>query len=814
MRSTPIVAATLLLLTMLSPTVAAQDVQVQLEFVADPDSDIYDEILNVANTTEQYRTNYNRTWVPFFDKYPDAEGVTVTPFMPSAIVRQNSSTLSAVQRIRFTDDHLMGGSSISWWRSPLGAIPFGATVNVQIFRSDSFSNSVSTLSATGPVFTDPLYTQQIWNFTGDTSLTGELHLRSLDTGALPDMAQVQWSNLSATIEDAVVYEENPTVNDGASGAYSIGRPAPYTRRSFVSWDTSALPADAIVLNANLTLKAFSYQGPVGQTFELRKVMQSWLDSTVTWNNQPSALDLVAQAITEQMVALREYPFNVTELLNWDLTAFGPGQSRGLRLAYRDESMGPNSTFLFRANSFFTPIGLRPQLWVQWAPATVGYNLTYAKVFAPLFINKDYYAYWRVSGMGAQSYHAYFTPNDVGNNDNHTSWLRVDSVVKNIPVDLDQSVVLIRGMANGIAGLAATCAPYGLNCTAAANFLVHYNTTFSTVVNNGPLYTYANVVHPAFVRDPDSGNAEAILRIVPHDSLGATYVVPDATLEWDDTESMTVESFNLSAVAGLPGKTVVRIDYRWDIISQNTNISFWLSATSRLADTIVTMDTTTTDQSQTAHFAVFGYFNIDGFFYTNTDLDIILYTVEEPDTEFGIAQLWARLKAQIEEAQDLCNFDTLLTDLATISGLSDFAQELISRSPAACIVQRLIEGAVWVFNTVFGRLGEFFSPVLDILFIVGGWIWQALTFLVKAIEWFLFWGVKLINVFIVAAVFAIAFLSPSYVGRGLYEWAKSGYDGSVLRDVLRRGWERVWSVIQLIISLVIVALSAIAAVLPL
>jgi hypothetical protein len=82
-----------------------------------------------------------------------------------------------------------------------------------------------------------------------------------------------------------------------------------------------------------------------------------------------------------------------------------------------------------------------------------------------------------------------------------------------------------------------------------------------------------------------------------------------------------------------------------------------------------------------------------------------------------------------------------------------------------------------------------------------------------LEWFLFWAVKFINVFIVASIFAIMYFSSSYVMRGFYVWAKTGFNTEEMRDVFKEGWDRVWSIIALILSMVMIAVGAIQAVKP-
>jgi len=212
------------------------------------------------------------------------------------------------------------------------------------------------------------------------------------------------------------------------------------------------------------------------------------------------------------------------------------------------------------------------------------------------------------------------------------------------------------------------------------------------------------------------------------------------------------------------------------------------------------------------YLIFGYFSIDTFFYSNTELTIVLFPVEEPNTELGISQLFNELRGRMQaQNQAAVNCQPELIFAQLVLG-PDKLRALLDANQ--CILGAIVNGAAWVFQTVFNAILGVAGIIGPILYAIGAWIWQAITFLINAVEWFLFWAVKLLNLFIVGIVFSLVYLAPTYVGRGFYEFVRRGYDIAVLREVMRAGWERVWPIIQLMLTLVIMVISAIAAVIPL
>jgi len=87
--------------------------------------------------------------------------------------------------------------------------------------------------------------------------------------------------------DSYVETKNPNTNGDTSTFYEIGRNTPYNIcREYIQFDLSTVPADAVVVDANLKLYQYSTFG-TNFTIGLHKVTSAWDESTITWNLQPT-----------------------------------------------------------------------------------------------------------------------------------------------------------------------------------------------------------------------------------------------------------------------------------------------------------------------------------------------------------------------------------------------------------------------------------------------------------------------------------------------------------------------------------------------
>ena len=124
-----------------------------------------------------------------------------------------------------------------------------------------------------------------------------------------------------SIADTCILEGRPTQNFGDSSDMWVGYDddqAPYvkTARSFVLFDTSAIPGNAAIISATLRLylvNSWDYEDEV-RTVTTYRVPSSWSETGLTWDNAPQP----AEAHGDDDVKegdFRWYEFDVTDLVS-------------------------------------------------------------------------------------------------------------------------------------------------------------------------------------------------------------------------------------------------------------------------------------------------------------------------------------------------------------------------------------------------------------------------------------------------------------------------------------------------------------------
>ncbi|MBI2565496.1 MAG: DNRLRE domain-containing protein [Candidatus Schekmanbacteria bacterium] len=90
-----------------------------------------------------------------------------------------------------------------------------------------------------------------------------------------------------TVADAHVWQQKPDKNWGGSNSLTTSRGSVGDRQALLYFDTSAIPQDAVVESATLTLNVLLYGGaPV----DVYRIKEPWSEGTVTWNSFGSNYD--------------------------------------------------------------------------------------------------------------------------------------------------------------------------------------------------------------------------------------------------------------------------------------------------------------------------------------------------------------------------------------------------------------------------------------------------------------------------------------------------------------------------------------------
>ena len=128
---------------------------------------------------------------------------------------------------------------------------------------------------------------KIWQETLIVIANETTYLNPLLTYAAPQTITLQPDPVEG--KDAGVETFGPDTNWEILYYFGIGNSiAPNTLRAYIQFDLSTVPGGVVVTNANLRLYHYSSWGSAAFTIGLYKVTGSWLENSITWNNQPTS----------------------------------------------------------------------------------------------------------------------------------------------------------------------------------------------------------------------------------------------------------------------------------------------------------------------------------------------------------------------------------------------------------------------------------------------------------------------------------------------------------------------------------------------
>ncbi|MFH1320984.1 MAG: DNRLRE domain-containing protein [Bacteroidota bacterium] len=144
-------------------------------------------------------------------------------------------------------------------------------------------------------------------------------------------------------------------------------------RSYLDFDLSSLPASSFIINATLTLTSDSVRSlPYGHSTlsgsnaaSLRRVISSWDENTITWNNQPASTAANQVILPQSSYIDQDYDVDVTALVQ-DM-ADNPVNSYGFMLQLVTEQ-GYRS--LIFASSDNDDPARHPKLTITYNPDTI------------------------------------------------------------------------------------------------------------------------------------------------------------------------------------------------------------------------------------------------------------------------------------------------------------------------------------------------------------------------------------------------------------------------------------------------------------
>jgi hypothetical protein len=204
-------------------------------------------------------------------------------------------------------------------------------------------------------------------------LVGAVSMMDLSTPlptvrAAPEAAQLsQITVYFDPVADAYVSQVAPITNFGSATRLDVqnydAQEFPDDRRSYVGFDLSTIPSNAIITSAAFKAYLYDAQGLSNVYIELRRVTSSWAYNTVTWNNKPSSSSYTGMYVGTQ-----------TGIKGWDVTSlvqnywinrdFGTYPNFGLELR------GPESgAYYLRSFYSYNYGSYRPYLVVTYSLPT-------------------------------------------------------------------------------------------------------------------------------------------------------------------------------------------------------------------------------------------------------------------------------------------------------------------------------------------------------------------------------------------------------------------------------------------------------------
>jgi len=118
-----------------------------------------------------------------------------------------------------------------------------------------------------------------------------------------------------SIADARVSKYSANTNFGSATNIQVNPNSTYTNRSFMDFDLSQISPQATIQVAKLYIYYYEWQAnnPVGRQVNVHRVLASWAENTITWNNQPT-YDATIQAYTSIPASYGWIVLTITDLV--------------------------------------------------------------------------------------------------------------------------------------------------------------------------------------------------------------------------------------------------------------------------------------------------------------------------------------------------------------------------------------------------------------------------------------------------------------------------------------------------------------------
>ena len=178
--------------------------------------------------------------------------------------------------------------------------------------------------------------------------------------ALEETIKIQPDSLEG--KDTCVWYNHPTSNYGNDDYLWIGTYTGVIVRSYLQFDLSDVPPNAVILDANLGLYNYYSYGLTSIPIGLYTVTESWAEDTITWDNQPSS--------SSEVTDIQILPTIQTDnFVHWQIGDLVKGwreesiANYGMVLRHTDESSVDDIKWFF-SSDYSTAIN-RPKLIINF-----------------------------------------------------------------------------------------------------------------------------------------------------------------------------------------------------------------------------------------------------------------------------------------------------------------------------------------------------------------------------------------------------------------------------------------------------------------
>jgi len=469
--------------------------------------------------------------------------------------------------------------------------------------------------------------------------------------------------------------------------------------------------------------------------------------------------------------------------------------------------------------------------------TFWYNFTYFKACFGLFPNEYYFVEFDIdmwAEAGAPAAKMLISSGDLGDDYRNNSWLWVNDASRYMPVDLDTPILCTYGMSNGITGMGVRT---DKNEASLCHFSFNASIPIHKTISVAGGYYYFNILMPflinisvtpevriaPYVAFCNSSTSDAYFHrnVVGYQYYEATYnfFIKSIDLTTYDGEYIDHIRFDFQVFDNQtsdfnPNASAVKL---WGMVLNDDHLHggytdlYWQGYYAAIPQRNWTL-------AERQWFIPYGYYSLDDSYWVNTQMPILVIPINTPKTPLEIQealqsfQVW--LHGTDRDGNSFWNsklFPFEFNYLRAIMPLIDFVVGVV----VGAMTWVALEIFMWVFdkwNDFVHDPPDWLLDILGVIYGIGQFLWKVVNLLFDALEWFCYWGVRIIYTFSLAVVYMVNIFGVISINSALLNVSKTGNGRDFIR-AFRLGWKFILAIISLLLSMAIMAISIVSAVVP-